>query len=271
MAAHARGTESGGGGTTVLAGNQRLLFDFLVLDPSFKDIDSFEKYNKLTMSSDFLLNHENKIFGAAYDESAPQSQNKNNNLNSPRDFFTSDPFQLATSILNSWRDNNMLNFSTDTILSGLYHPVNWSITDIIALENFMSFEKFPHLKVSSPKFAAYYQSNLTDPKNKHIIQISANIWNELGLLSQAGLIIHEGSRHPQISYGRAPSYFFTDSILQKTTAIIMLCEPRPTLSMYINHLHNNKESQVEQLSNFGSFDDVVRKYCKRKKYVSSNL
>lgn len=85
-----------------------------------------------------------------------------------------------------------------------------------------------------------------------IAVISIPTWNELGLVSQSGLLIHEALRQIQIYDG----YHGTDAELEQVTAHIEDNDPRPD------------ESLVEEFGFFHYHPDTPRYFEKRKKLCS---
>lgn len=132
----------------------------------------------------------------------------------------------------------------------------WEFADFINRRTqFYSPVNIPN---STPMLAAYYSTNLT-PKNGRVslskdtyykVIINRELWNQLSTFSQVGLIVHETLRQVQFGFlGR-----YNDEILQKVTAMMLLCKPTPEANRFLFLALSNMiaiaESQIGSYSEF---------------------
>lgn len=227
------GNESGGGGGVTYGKNGALLVDFLNIDPDFKDSNTYEKWNasRIDKQSKF------KITITRENESQVRLWNS--------------AFDLALSTIEKW-ENQFLDISAGIIHSAFMHPLSWNFAphDLTAPDSFLPV---PGMQRTNIKIAAYYKNVGKD----FSVQISNKIWNDLGIRSQAGLLIHESLRHLQIGW----SDNFDEESLQKATALIMLCEPQSSINQYLFYTTQNRADLANSL--VGNFDYILKQYCKR--------
>lgn len=225
------GGESGGGGGTIYGKNGPVLVDFLNVNPEFKDTTQYKtwKASRVHQPSQILITREN--------ESLVREQNS--------------AFDLALSIIEKW-ESQFLDISAGIIHTAFMSPVSWNFTasDLTAPDSFLPV---PGMKRTNIKIAAYYKKF---GKN-FSVQVSNKVWNDLGILSQAGLLIHESLRHQQIGW----SDNFDEESLQKATALLMLCEPQSSINQYLFYTTKNRSDLANSL--VGSFDEILKQYCKR--------
>lgn len=201
------GTESGGGGTTVEFKNRRVLLDLLRI-PSFTvDQDNSNLILKTLKEKTIYLNYSEISLSA----------NIKNELT----------FQLAMNILEKWQDPLMPMFPIP--LSITKPLIHWQLTVDQLVGSPATYDS-----TSNPRLSAYYYRhfNYTNKNERHYqVSININEWNKLGILSQAGLIIHETLRHQQFLNAdeKTVAVFYQDEQLQKASAILLLCRPRPAL------------------------------------------
>lgn len=88
---------------------------------------------------------------------------------------------------------------------------------------------------------------------------STEVWNSTGDYSQAGLIVHEGLRHVQLRY----LAYFTNEVLQKMTALIMLREPTIAKQLDSPTDYNNdlKNLLVEKRDFNNALPNQIAKIC----------
>lgn len=231
------GNESGGGGGVTYGSGQPVLVDFLNIDPDFKDTNSYLKWNasRLDEKSSF------KIILTRKNEAQVRYKNS--------------AFDLALNTIEKW-EKQFLDYTAGTIYSAFMSPVSWNFInqDLSAPDSFLPIS---NLKRTDIKIAAYYKRADKSEERNFSIQISNKIWNELGIRSQAGLLIHESLRHLQIGW----SDHFDEESLQKATALIMLCEPQSSINQYLFYTTQNRSDLANTL--VGSFDEILKQYCTR--------
>ncbi|OQW50997.1 MAG: hypothetical protein A4S09_10705 [Proteobacteria bacterium SG_bin7] len=248
----ADGTQSGGGpGITIEKDGRRVLLDYLRVAPNFKDFNKSGKFERLIIDQSFLDTVADSFYSTKFDLN-PAGE-PNNELTKGSDFFSSGPFRMALDLINEWAEDNLLDTSRENEAVGMFSPVRW------VFEHQGIFDQpIPHGEFN-PKIAAYYLQE----GFKYTVRLSVPEWNEMGLLSQVGLLLHEGLRHRQILLFPGNSIIrFNDDVLKKATAIMVLCRPSAILSYYRYLLLNNGESVASEMRQFGSFDEVVHKNCK---------
>lgn len=247
------GTQSGGGpGITIVKDGSRVLLDYVQMVPNFKDINKAGEFERLILNQPFLDSVADGFFSTKFDLD-PIGQ-PSNDLKKGSDFFSSGPFRMALAIVKEWGNSNLLDASREIEAPGMFSPVRWLFEERGILDQLIDFNLLKEqFKNSNPKVSAYYlQTGAT-----YTIRVSVPEWNEMGLLSQVGLLLHEGLRHHQILLFPNDTIFrYDDDALKKATAIMVLCRPNAPLSLYRYLLLHNGASA------FGSFDEVVQKYCK---------
>lgn len=227
------GGESGGGGGVLLSPSGPVLLDFFNIDVNFKDSKNLQGLSASRVGSpvsdSFVIN---RTTSAKLRQKHPA-------------------FELALGTLERWQ---AMYFDVAGIraLTALQDPLQWSFveTPLSAAVHFP-----PGVAPSAPTaIAAYYQADAF----KYTVTLNRKLWNELGVFSQAGLIIHEGLRHLQIAF----SDRFNEESLQRATALFMMCEPKPRLSYYIQYLMLNDRITATRL--YGEFDQLVKTDCVRR-------
>lgn len=226
-----KGTESGGGGTTILQNSEFVLLDFLQLDSNF----TIPTNPQLGGPSRLDMNE--KVI--SFDRTEESSVRKDNNA-----------FHFALKIINQWIDLPF-DLSGSTLSIAFHKPVIWNFTT----DYLQAPYHLPQGISSQQTFqtAAYYLMNLQEYR----VFVSIPIWNQMSLLSQAGLLIHEALRHIQIGFSAG----FNEKALQQATALYSLCQPNLNLSQYAYFLIQNRSDLAEKV--YGSFEDIVSKECKR--------
>jgi hypothetical protein len=138
-----------------------------------------------------------------------------------------------------------------SISSALKNSIKWSFTeDELQAPIFWPAGVDP---LSKTRIAAYY---LADAPN-FTVQVNQSLWNQLGLYSRVGLVIHEGLRHLQIGQAK----HFDEKSLQLSTSLLVLCEPNSRLNYYIQYLILNGPDLAEKL--YGDFGTVTHENCVR--------
>lgn len=226
------GNSSGGGGGVLYGKAKPVLVDLLNIDPDFEDTDAHLKWN-----SSRLDQSPSKIGLTRNNESQVRAGNS--------------AFDLALTIIEKW-ETKFLDITAGTIHTAFMLPLNWTYTEkeLSAAESYLPL---PTILRENIKTAAYYDKN----DRNYSVQISRKIWNELGIISQAGLLVHETFRHLQIGWSNQ----FDEESLQKATALIMMCEPHSSINLYLFYVTQNRSDLATLL--VGNFDDVIKKYCKR--------
>ncbi len=77
-------------------------------------------------------------------------------------------------------------------------------------------------------------------------------------IDQYGIILHEVVRHIQFTIGSK----FNDEILQKITALLLVCEPELNLSYYTMALISNGVELAKQ--RYGTYSEVIGRWCVNK-------
>ncbi len=224
------GGESGGGGGVLMRASGPLLIDFLNIDLNFKDQSNFggREASRISTPLDFSINESN-IRQIRNDISA---------------------FDLAIGVLEKWKSLKF-DIAGMTALIALYEPLQWSFVD----KKLSAAVFFPEgVAASEPTaIAGYYLASARQFK----IQLSTPIWNEMQILSQTGLVIHEGLRHVQIGF----SAHFDEKSLQEATAILMMCKPKARLSYFVHYLMENDPATAKKL--YGDFREIIKTDCER--------
>lgn len=226
------GTESGGGGSVIFRISQPILVDYLSIDPNFKDIDAYRG------RSSSRIGKPSKTFAISQDN---ESNLRKRNA----------AFDLALHRIQAWKEQKF-DYSAALIHIAFYAPNVWEFVDrnLLALAPALPIPIDPNQQVAT---AAYYSKI-----NKSFrVQISLKIWNQLGILSQAGLLLHESLRHLQIGWSNG----FDEASLQQATAILMMCQPRMNLNYYLLYLIQNRPDLAKSI--YGDFKDVIKTYCAR--------
>lgn len=188
------GANSSGGGTLFSRDKnaQPILLDFVFVNPAFED--TFNIYPRPPLDlSDF-----SKTIG--FDDLKIKEQAI---------------YSFVTERLNAWRKSSPLVVEViEWAIEGMdwfYTPHRVALRPDYELPENLS-QQYPDFEI---KAAALYTG-------QYGTWISAPTWNNLGDYTQAGLIIHEASRHIQKTY----HFLVSDKAVQKLTATIMLTDPQ---------------------------------------------
>jgi len=279
LSAFADGGVGSGGGTVVDHDGQPVLLDLLRVDlPAYQNFkDSHEIYfspaqgtkKEVLKSSLFSLEsfaNQDEI-SATFSNEDLQLRSKQSGETIPADFLSSDPVQLAAKILQAWDSDTDSIVNVSFVKTGFVSPVQWEFWSDPLDGPLASLNDFPAESVSNPRLAAYYK-RIFNPENKgqspYSIQIDVNEWNQLGVLSQTGLVIHEVLRRTQfVLFGPEKiAMTFNDSALQIATSIMVLCKPRPILDRYLMYVLTGIAKTTETVPEYGSLNMVLQKYCK---------
>jgi hypothetical protein len=226
------GGDSGGGGGVVIINSMPVLMDFFTIVKSFDELPKVQMYpSHLESETSFLINSKN-------DHSI-----RNSNAS----------FNKALSTLSLWSDLPMDTMSY-LVESAFYGPLIWKFTDhSISAPPFYFAENLP--KGSVTQVAAHYTKTMESEQ----VEISRETWNQMDLLSQSGLLIHEALR--QVQFGFKNGY--NDETLQRSAAIYSLCKPTGRLNYYLFYLLNNSPKEADKI--YGPFDSFINSECKRLK------
>ncbi len=161
--------------------------------------------------------------------------------------FDADPaFSLALRITQNWNTSSALMFGHffSTILRN--PQGHWSFTDQPL--TVPAFFRPPLLPRNSEIFtAAYYKQD----QDVYTIQLFRPLWNDLSLMNQVALIIHETFRAHQI----ALSLDFSDEFLQKGTVMMLMCKPTEDRAKFLRMVMSNQGWFAE---NFLGFDKLTK-------------
>jgi hypothetical protein len=216
-----RGTESsGGGGTILLNSTGGTLIDLLWIAPEFRET-VFDTASFVPAATQVTLAPTDRLTPLEADPALRQAQ----------------------VVLTRWGLVHYDPVTTPTLSSGLFFPTIWSFTDeALCGTPSKSFKPTE----GSLKLGAYYL------KNNFEIKIYRPLWNKMGLKSQAGLILHENIRYMQIGLERN----FDEETLEQVTALLVMCEPTTTIARYIDFLLVNRKKSAESV--FGSFEQIAK-------------
>lgn len=234
--AQSKGTESGGGGGVVFRNSSYILLDFLNIDPEFQDSTAFQNLKASQIK---------KVTGSVIGiNSANEDQIRTENQ----------AFDLALKTIALWE-----NFEFETmagrIHSSFMFPLQWSFTNNeLHVPNLFLPEAIKENEKSQVKAAAYY---LKDALDNYTVQISIPIWDQMGIWSQAGLLIHESLRQIQIGW----STQYDEKTLQRATAVLVMCKPEAKLNYYLMYLLRNRSDLAQQI--YGEFDSMISNHCQR--------
>ena len=228
------GTESGGGGGVVWAElNYPILMDYFTIYSSALDIPTYKATpSRLDQNSSysFYLTREN--------EQKILSENP--------------AFSKAISILDGW-SNLPYDAISFTVRASFYFKLNWRFVEHELTAP--AFYKASPIKELKTEVAAYY--SFDSEKKSAIVRISKNIWNQMELQHQAGLLIHESLRQVQIALVRG----YDDESLQRATAIYITCKPSGRLNYYMTYLLNNSPVMADKI--YGSFEKILKQSCEK--------
>lgn len=227
------GTGSGGGGGTVLVNSRPVLLDYFHVLKSTDESDylSLSKLNAIQNPVSFEFKNREKT----------------------KDIRNQIPaFDFALSTLEKWQDLPMDTISSTTI--GVFMaPLEWSFTNDKLLEPHFFIPPFAPTE-SKVMTAAYYSMT---SKGNFSVKIHLPLWNEMNLLNQSGLLIHEALRQMQIGLMSD----FSDEALQQATVIYMMCKPKSRLNYYLFYVLMNGPELARKA--YGNFDDILAKSCER--------
>lgn len=162
-------------------------------------------------------------------------------------------FALAIELLEQWAG---LPFDTMsyTVFRAMQAPLAWNFVDQSLKAP--AFFRAPGLPASAvTEVAAFYSKGAGSSAE---VQIHRPIWNQLELLDQAGLLIHETLRQVQLGYGNG----YNDEALQRATAIYLLCRPKGRLNYYMFYVLNNSPERADRI--YGSFPTFIQSECDRR-------
>jgi hypothetical protein len=231
---YAKGVESGGGGGVVLVPHHApVLMDYFTVIDSIADLPISTEVpsiaNKASLLS-FSIIKEN--------EATIRKSNK--------------AFDKAMGILESWSQMpyDVMSFE---VLNAFTAPLVWNFT-----EQKLTAPPFylpPGLPAEAEVAVAAYYAQV---KNNVNVSISKTFWNQMSLNDQAGLLIHESLRQVQIGFKNG----YDDEVLQRVTAIYLLCQPAGRLNYYMFYLLNNSSQSADFI--YGDFKKIFTEECKER-------
>ena len=163
--------------------------------------------------------------------------------------LTDDPAANAVlDILKSWSE-----LPYDAMGSALYNANGTRLRWNFVNQNLTAPPSYrpATLPAGEIQIAAAYSRTFRYRASELQININRGLWNQMNLVNQTGLMIHETLRHVQLGYGNP----FNDEQLQKATVILMACRPRVRLSQYLFYTLNNNTAYAEQV--IGSFEQLI--------------
>lgn len=184
-----RGNESAGGGGVWYKQNTPILVDFFNIDSNFEDTSSFREWTASQVEVDFQLSL-TRANEYEFREQIPA-------------------LDLALTIVEKW-EQQFLDVTGSHIHSAFMLPMQWNFSyrKLSAPESYLPL---PIIQQSNIKTVAYYESATVD--------IDIQVWNEAGVITQAGTFIHEAFRRMQIGWSNR----FDELSLQQATALVMMC------------------------------------------------
>ncbi len=223
--AESEGKDSGGGGVVLQVGPNLILVDVLNILSLPEAIVASAGAGDRQISN----GHAFKI-----GEAAPENSS----------------FSEASKLLRSWEFAIAAQVGLKTI--------QWEFDDYVNRKT--SFFSPMNVANATPVLAAYYSTNLA-PKNGMVsvtnatyyrVILNRQLWNRLSTFSQVGLILHETLR--QVQFGFLARY--NDEVLQKVTAMMLLCKPSSEANKYLFLALSNMMTFAEL--NVGSYRDITK-------------
>lgn len=220
------GTVGGGGGTGVKNKYGNLvLIDFVNFDPDLLNKET-------TISRPLPLgNGENvvKIDLPLFNAQGKIDKVIKVKINDPKQYegFTSDPAVLKAKTI-------LLQYGVALMVPYLcFETIEWLFTDDLP-EKQDRYDSEGALTPNTETLAYYY--SLQKVRRRFAV-IPVKRWNRMDELSRVGLIVHETLRHFQISSEGTPMKpGYSETVLQRTTALLTLCEYNDGIEPYFHKL-----------------------------------
>jgi hypothetical protein len=257
------GVVGGGGGTGVLIGGQIKLLDLYAFDPGFKEWQDKSVQKTLILDPlrprvhgfSVLVIFSEKREGYKLVTVAIDKEDRERKGKSFLKFVEGGPMRFAEDTLSMF-----LKIPRAKIHDILVNKIEWVFTEEEAPTQYLFSTGDLDHKVEVQSLA--YYSHFVSPGKKFAESvISLPRWNKLGFLSQAGLIIHEFLRHYSISEELSPLFNLSELHLQRTTALITLCGPRPKLATYVRAL---LDANLHKSSKASKAYPKMKKSCLRR-------
>lgn len=211
------GTESGGGGGVVWINSRPVLTDYFTMVDSISEIP--------------IGNIENS---------------------SVSDVKSTKAFLESKKILNNW-SKFFLDTMPVTVKLAMDSNLRWEFVDT-ELKAY-SFFLEPTIPADNKiEAVAYYHFHSASNVS---VKINRSIWDQMDLLGQTGLVIHETLRQVQVGWRHG----FDDQALQRATAIYLMCQPTNRLNYYMFYVLNNSPEMADKV--YGSFKNFVKHECRR--------
>lgn len=229
------GNESGGGGGVFIMSDQTVLVDLLLLNKSFKDSNEYDYLGKKYTTS-----------YAEIDQSVHQSP----------------AIGLALAQLRIWSGGLLGSGYVYPILSGLFSSkLKWTFVDhpvSAPTEAYYLPESLSDMRRYFKLAAFYIRKSIRPAQNEYSVIINRNLWNQMGIRSQAGLLIHELARHYQMGSSLDGRLYFSEAALQQATFIITNCKFHLELDYALATILNGRN---EYSFNEKAFEDLIKSYC----------
>lgn len=135
---------------------------------------------------------------------------------STADLLNYDPaFRQADSLLNQWFDNLATRALNVNITEMLMGSIQWTFTN--TLQRYENHYRPTHLPRGKNIYTVAHYLKKESPEVKTVL----SIWNQMPLVDQTALVLHESLRHYQLGMGQS----IDDELLQKATVLVLYCSP----------------------------------------------
>ena len=193
--ARSDGPETGGGGGVVFVGPSHTA-------PRFVDMYNLTERQQLDLRQRYAGQN--------------NSQQRLRVKESTADLLNYDPaFRQADSLLNQWFDNLATRTLNVNITEMLMGPIQWTFTH--TLQRYENHYRPTHLpRGKNIHTVAHYLK-----KESPVVKIVLSVWNQMPLVDQTALVLHESLRHYQLGMGQS----IDDELLQKATVLALYCSP----------------------------------------------
>lgn len=219
------GSESGGGGGTVLIEDKPILIDYFTIINNVKEL--------------------------------PRSQSNPSRITFPKKYFSKIKNEAAIGlqrVLDRW-ENETSDLIVKDIRKTFIKDINFAFT-----KGSLEVPKFYIAPVISQEKVVVAAAHGNTPLNIGLVRINVDVWNKMDLTSQVGLLLHETLRHTQ----RGQLVGYGDVTLQNLTAMYMLCRPDENLA-YVADIYYGEKFAKYDLKKAWAYDfkAIIESDCHR--------